>query len=72
MRKSKVFTVACSVIFFLSCGEKENEKKQIIIKNTMNSARSFETVSADITSLQLADSNGDFLISYAETESELV
>lgn len=70
MRKSKVFIVACSAIFFPSCGE--NDKKQIIIKNTTNSARSFETVSVDITSVKLADSNGDFLKSYAETKSQLV
>lgn len=72
MRKLRYVTpVLLSVILF-SCVEDKEPNKQIVVKNTMDIARSFETVSVDIASLKLGAINGSIVMKDATTQKEIV
>lgn len=70
MSKPKYLILACISILILSCNEKPN--KQIVVKNAMDMGRSFETVSVDLASLELADSQTNIVIKDADTQGEIV
>lgn len=72
MRKSNFFIAACIATLSLSCGEKTEPSKQIVVKNSMNTDRTFETVSVDITSLQLDGIIGNIALKDAKTKVEVV
>lgn len=72
MKKPSLIIIACISIFILSCEETEKPNKQIIVKNTLSTSRSFETVSVDIASLELSDLKGNIIIKDANTNTEII
>ena len=71
MRKSFLFNSACAVLLILSCGEKTKSNPQIVVKNTMDIDRSFETISIDLALLQQGEQKGSMVIKDVETQSVL-
>ncbi|TMM52010.1 DUF4861 domain-containing protein [Maribacter algarum] len=72
MKKLNIFAAICVSIFFLSCAENLEKHKQIVVKNPMDINRSFETVSVDLSSLELADAMAGIILKDAETQKEVV
>jgi len=72
VRKSKFFIVVVLTSLLFSCGENAKPIKQIIVKNTMDIDRSFETVSIDLASLELVDSQNYIVIKDADSQAEIV
>lgn len=72
MRKLNLFISAFIIATLLSCGENTKPGKHIVVKNTMDLDRSFETVTVDIVSLKLEDLKGRIVLKDAETQAEIV
>ena len=62
----------CLSIFTFSCVEKTETKQQIIVKNTMDINRSFETVTIDLAKLHQETLRGGIIITDAATQTEVV
>ena len=71
MKKYFLSIMACISILILSCEVKTNSNQQIIVKNTMDTDRSFETVSINLASVSLGNKKGRMVIIDSETQSEL-
>lgn len=56
----------------LSCKEKRASSKQIVVKNTMDTHRSFETVSVNLASLELSEDMEHIILKDIETQSEVI
>ena len=61
-----------SAILVISCAEEAKTYKQVVVKNTMDTAREFETVSVNIASLDLDNTNGGIVLRDAATQAEVV
>lgn len=72
MRISNLIIATCFSAWVFSCGENIKPNKQIIVKNTMNARRSFETVSVDIISLGVPDSKTGIVVKDTESQAEIV
>ncbi len=64
-------TVGLGILLF-SCGGGEVSKKQLVVKNTMDIEREFETVSVPIPSIGITDYNGTLVVMDTETRSKVV
>lgn len=71
MKKTNVLLFLSIPILLLSCEEDAKEVKQIIIKNTMAMDRAHETVSIDLSTLDINDKT-HLVIRDAETKENLV
>ncbi|MBT8186078.1 MAG: hypothetical protein KJO73_00140, partial [Croceitalea sp.] len=72
MKTSNVFVVVLSALCIFSCREESNPNPRIFVKNTMDSDRSFETVSIDLASFNITDSIGNLVIRDVATQAEIV
>lgn len=73
MRTIKLFLSICSATLLFSCGEsKQATKQQIVVKNTLDMDRSFETVSVDLASINTKASKVNIVLIDAETKKEIV
>lgn len=73
MRTIQLFLSICSATLLFSCGEsKQATKQQIVVKNTLDMDRSFETVSVDLASINTEASKGNIILIDAETKKEIV
>ncbi|NHF58596.1 DUF4861 domain-containing protein [Flavobacteriaceae bacterium TP-CH-4] len=72
MQGANLFLMLFSAILVISCGEETKTNKQIVVKNTMDANRAFETVSVDIASLDLDNTNGGIVLRDAATQAEVV
>jgi len=72
MRTYSLFATIGLAALLLSCGEKALPGKQLVVKNTMDTERAFETVSVSIASLVMTDAVGTPVITDTETQSEVV
>jgi hypothetical protein len=65
------FSFFIGVLFF-SCEKTKEPLQQIVVKNTLDSDRSFETVSIDFTAIKAKGLKGGFTLIDAETKKEVV
>ena len=72
MKKYSILTSLCVVFMILSCRKKPQPDQQIIVKNTLDKNRSLETVSLDLSALQLTDLKGNIVLKDVKTQSEVV
>lgn len=72
MRKTNFLLVAIFLIIAFSCKEKSKDNQQIVVKNTMDTNRSFETVSIDMTSLQLDNIKSSIVLLDSENKTEII
>lgn len=72
MKSLPSFVSVCMLIAFSSCEEVKEPMQQIIVKNTMSSDRSFETVSVDLTLIQKKGKTGTIVLLDAETKTKIV
>ena len=72
MKNSFLFITTFTALLILSCGEKTKQEQHIVVKNTMDADRSFETVSIDLASLQQSKQKGSIVIIDFETQSKLI
>ncbi len=56
----------------LSCTEKKTSATQIVVRNTMDTKRIFETVSVNLASLKLKQNEGYIILKDAETQNEVI
>ncbi len=59
-------------MLLVSCGEEATTHKQLVVKNTMDANRAFETVSVPIASLELENTEGRFVLKDAAAQTEVV
>lgn len=71
MKIVKLFVTACITTLLFSCEESKQPNQRIIIKNTTDSNRSFETVSVDLASIQKEGTKGRMVLMDAETKKEI-
>lgn len=71
MRKINLLLVAIFSIIAFSCEEKLKNNQRIVVKNTMDTNRSFETVSVDMASLQLVNVKGSIVLLDTENKTEI-
>lgn len=62
----------CILIACSSCEEAKEPLQQIVVKNTLNSDRSFETVSVNVTAIRQEGKKGNMVLLDAETKAEIV
>jgi hypothetical protein len=72
MRTHSPFAMIALATLFFSCAKKTKPGQQLVVKNTMNTDRTFETVSVALTSIKMTDAVGTPVILDAETQSEIV
>lgn len=72
MRTFNLFLSIYSAVLLFSCGESKQANQQIVIKNTLDSNRSFETISIDLGSIKTEGSRGSITLIDAETKKEIV
>lgn len=72
MSTSKLFLSAFITSLLFSCLDTSKPKQQIVIKNTMDINRSFETVSVDLAFLNLPKVMENIIIINTENQTELV
>jgi hypothetical protein len=72
MQKHYIFLLIFLGALHLSCTENAKINKQIVVKNTMDTQRSFETVSVDLASLKLSQGDDHIILIDAETQTEVV
>ena len=72
MRKSKLFLAVCSIALLFACEEQKQIPQQIIVKNTMDSDRSFETVSVKLSEIKQENRTGRVVLLNAKTKAEIV
>lgn len=72
MRKSKLFLAVCSIALLFACEEQKQVPQQIIVKNTMDSDRSFETVSVKLSEIKQENKTGRVVLLDAKTNAEIV
>ena len=72
MRKSKLFLAVCSIALLFACEEQKQIPQQIIVKNTMDSDRSFETVSVKLSEIKQENKTGRVVLLNAKTKAEIV
>ena len=72
MRVTKLLlSVSISALLF-SCEEQKKPSPKIVVKNTMNAHRSFETVAVDLSLLQKENQKGNLVLLDTETKAEIV
>lgn len=71
MKTSKLF-LALGMILLISCQETKAPSQQIIVKNTLNTDRAFETVAIDLEAIEKKDDKGAVVILDALTKTEVV
>ncbi|TMM55782.1 DUF4861 domain-containing protein [Maribacter algarum] len=72
MKNHNLYISLFTLMLLLSCGEDDKGGKTIVVNNSMDIERSFETVSVDIASLELGNINGNIILSDAITQKEVV
>ncbi|MBD1262397.1 DUF4861 domain-containing protein [Maribacter polysiphoniae] len=69
---NKLYALFCVATLLLSCGEGAQSNKKIVVKNTMDFDRAFETVSIPISALELDSSENNIVIKDVSTGKNLV
>ena len=69
---NKLYILFCAATLLLSCGEGAQSNKKIVVKNTMDFDRAFETVSIPISALELDSSENNIVIKDVSTGKNLV
>ena len=72
MKSHNIYISLFILMLLLSCGEDNKGGKMIVVNNSMDIERSFETVSVDIASLELGNINGNIILIDAITQKEVV
>lgn len=72
MKIPYVFVWNFVVLLLLSCGSEVLVNKKLVVKNSMDVNRSFETVVVDIASLGLENSEGNLVIKDVTSKAEIV
>ncbi len=72
MRTVKLLVSVYVTLLLFSCEEQTRPNQQIVVKNTLNSDRSFETVSVDLAAIPQENQKGHIVILDAETKAEIV
>ena len=72
MKNSIFFITLFSITLVISCGQDAKTRKQIVIKNTLDTDRSFETVAVAINALEPEDTKGHIGLKDADTQLEIV
>ncbi|WP_273277042.1 DUF4861 domain-containing protein [Maribacter polysiphoniae] len=69
---NKLYALFCVATLLLSCSEGAQSNKKIVVKNTMDFDRAFETVSIPISALELDSSENNIVIKDVSTGKNLV
>lgn len=72
MKTTKLFLSICITALLFSCEEAKEPLQQIVVKNTLNRERSFETVSVDLLAIRQDNKKGSIVLLDAETKAEIV
>jgi len=69
---NKIISLLCTATLLFSCGEGGQSNKTIVVKNTMNFDRAFETVSILLSDLELKNPEDGIIIKEASTNEKLI
>lgn len=72
MKKNNFLLLIGIPILLLSCGQKVSESKQILVSNSMATDREHETVSIDLSLLELVKPKSHIVLKDAETKERVV
>ena len=72
VKKSFIFLVFSTAILLISCCEKTESNKKLVVTNTMNIDRAFETVSVDMAALGLEGADKNLTVKEASNQEEVV
>lgn len=72
MKELQFIVSVCMLFAFSACEQSKEPMQQIVVKNTMNSDRSFETVSVDLTLIHQEGKKGSIALLDAESKTEIV
>jgi len=72
MKKNSILVPLCMALVGISCGDKPESNQQIVVKNTLDKDRSFETVSVAISELQITDLKARVVLKDVETQTDIV
>lgn len=72
MKTTKLFLSICITALLFSCEEAKEPLQQIVVQNTLNSDRSFETVSVKLSEIKQENKTGRVVLLDAETKAEII